>query len=75
MTIPTGVEERTRVICTLPLESNPLAPDYFIHIDGFAAVLSYIETQQKYGFGVDGYTLSIPGAYRGLWRDASPPWR
>ena len=53
-------EDRTRVICTLPLRS--LAEER-----AFKAVIAYVRDQQQKGIGIDGYTYSTPGAYSGYW--------
>lgn len=69
--VPAGVEERTRVTCSLPLVQDPDHPGFEPTLRSFARVLQYVESQQRYDIGVDGYTVSQPGAYMGRWQSST----
>ncbi len=53
-------EERTRVICHLPL--NDAAEESAVR-----AVIKYLESQRRRHIGVDGYTYSHPNVFVGRW--------
>jgi hypothetical protein len=53
-------EDRTRVVCHLPL--NSVAEE-----KAFKEVIAYLESQRKLRIGVDGYTYSDPKAFFGRW--------
>ena len=53
-------EDRTRVICHLPL--NDIAEE-----KAFKVVIKYLDSQRRKRIGVDGYTYSGPDAFFGRW--------
>ena len=68
--LPAGVEERTRVVCALPLVKDPTKSTFREVTKSFTRLLDYIESQQRYDIGIDGYTLSGPGSYNGYWKSS-----
>jgi hypothetical protein len=61
-------EDRTRVICHLPL--NNAAEE-----KAFKKIIVHLEAQRKKRIGVDGYTYSDPTAFFGRWwRSESRGW-
>jgi hypothetical protein len=60
-------EERTRVICHLPL--NSAAEE-----KAFKEVVAYVEAQREKKIGVEGYTYSDPKAFFGRWWSVDNTW-
>jgi hypothetical protein len=60
-------EERTRVICHLPL--NSAAEE-----KAFKEVISYVETQREKKIGLEGHTYSDPKAFCGRWWGVGANW-
>src|SRR5437016_9731286 len=53
-------EDRTRVVCHLPL--NNAAEE-----KAFKDIIAFLEAQRKKRIGVEGYTYSDPNAFFGRW--------
>ena len=56
-------EDRTRVVCHLPLNNSA-------EERALKRVIAYVEAQRRKHVGVDGYTYSDPGAFCGRWWSA-----
>jgi hypothetical protein len=61
-------EERTRVICHLPINNAP-------EEKAFKDIINYLEGLRRKKIGVDGYTYSDPSAFFGRWWSTSPSGR
>lgn len=60
-------EERTRVVCHLPL--NSAAEE-----KAFKEIIAYLEAEREKKIGVDGYTYSDPKAFFGRWWGGDATW-
>jgi hypothetical protein len=57
---PGQQEQRTRVMCHLPLSNA--AED-----KAFAEIINYLKDLRTKNIGVTGYTFSEPGTFKGFW--------
>jgi len=53
-------EDRTRVVCHLPLNNAQ-------EEKAFKDVIEYVQSQRRRRIGVEGYTYSAPTAFSGRW--------
>jgi hypothetical protein len=53
-------EDRTRVVCHLPLNNAP-------EEKAFKDIIEYLQAQRRKRLGVEGYTYSVPTAFSGRW--------
>jgi hypothetical protein len=56
-------EDRTRVVCHLPLNNAQ-------EEKAFKDIIEYLQAQRRKRIGVDGYTYSAPTAFSGRWWSA-----
>lgn len=60
-------EFRTRVVCNLPTKRQREDPLYGSYKKTLKTILWYVQSQEKYLIGVNGYTVSVPGGNWGRW--------